>query len=166
MKKKALSWLDNIGFFLSMLCAIHCLFFPIFLVILPLLGMVFLLNETAEKAFVIGSVLMAAFSLIWGYSMHKKKIPLLVYLAGASMLLTATFLLSHSHAHVEVHQESEHVHEHETAHQESIQNRPQGNPLSLLLLVLGGVSIASSHYLNKKMCSSCPAHRSLPEVSR
>ena len=155
MNKKLHHWLDNMGFSLSMLCAIHCLFFPILFIVLPLLGMSIFLNATAEKFFVIGSVAMAAFSLFWGFRIHKNKTALFVYLAGAIMLLTATFFMKHNHAHSDHHEETEHVgalEEHEESH-------PQNNPYSLVLLVLGGVGIASSHLLNKKLCKSCHAHQ-------
>ena len=96
MNKKFHGWIDNIGFSLSMLCAIHCLFFPILLIVLPLFGMVFLLDATAERAFVVGSVLMAAISLFWGFRVHKKWQALLLYFVGATLLLFATFFMPHS----------------------------------------------------------------------
>lgn len=177
MNKKMHAWLDNMGFSLSMLCAIHCLFFPILLVILPLMGMGLLLNATAEKAFVIGSVAMAALSLCWGFKIHKQWKALLLYLVGAIMLLSATFLMQHSHKHSDEHHEEhtasvedhskahheEHANEHHEEHAVSAKDhsdhRPQNNPYSLALLILGGVGIASSHLLNKKLCKSCHAHQ-------
>lgn len=155
MNKKFHGWIDNIGFSLSMLCAIHCLFFPILWVVLPLIGSAFLLDATAERAFVVGSVLMAAISLCWGFRVHKKWQALLLYLVGATLLLIATFFMPHNHQHKSKVNEQEYT----FSTKKLMDQRPQSNPLGLIMLVAGGVAIAGSHLLNKKMCKSCAAHR-------
>ena len=130
MNKKFHGWIDNIGFSLSMLCAIHCLFFPILLIVLPLFGMVFLLDATAERAFVVGSVLMAAISLFWGFRVHKKWQALLLYFVGATLLLFATFFMPHSHQHrSKVSQE-----EYTFSMNKLVGTRPQNNPFGLVML--------------------------------
>lgn len=155
MKKKFHNWLDSLGFSLSMLCALHCLFFPVLLVILPIFGMNFLLNATAEKAFVVGSVIMAAISICWGYKIHKRWKALLLYVAGAILLISATFFMNHSH----VHSSSIPANEYTVSISSFTGNAPQNNYFSLILLVLGGLGIASSHLLNKRLCNSCHAHQ-------
>lgn len=164
MKKSTLHILDNIGFSLSTLCAIHCLIFPILLIVLPLLGMAFFLNATAEKVFVVGSVLLAALSIFYGFRHHKNWLPFTVYIVSAVLLLTATFFMEHNHAHSNDHSEANSHHpthsEHDHAHEElSAENRPQGNPLSLAIVVLGGVGIAISHYLNRRLYKTCTDHK-------
>lgn len=166
MQKKLLYKIDSIGFLLSLICAIHCLIFPILLIVLPLIGLNFLLNQTAEKVFVLGSVLVAGFSLFWGYRYHKNTKGLKFYFVGAFLLLMATFVMGHSHEHAD-----DHNHQHEIAIESAnsqnidLKNRPQGNKWSLLFLITGGVCIALSHYYNKRLCKSCPTHRALSKMS-
>lgn len=165
LQKKFLSKIDSVGFLLSLICAIHCMVFPILLVILPLLGLNFLLNATAEKAFVLGSVVLAGFSLFWGFRYHHNKKALFVYGFGAILLLCATFFMGHGHSHageqVGISQNANFTH-HVGA---ELQDRPQGKPLSLFLLVLGGVSIAISHLMNKRLCHTCPSHHFTGEIT-
>ena len=47
-----LSW-DKIGIFLSGLCAIHCLLFPIILALMPLWSLGFVLHEWAHPVFLV-----------------------------------------------------------------------------------------------------------------
>jgi hypothetical protein len=164
MKKSTLHILDNIGFSLSTLCAIHCLIFPFLLILLPLVGMAFFLNATAEKVFVVGSVLLAALSLYYGFRHHKSWKPFALYLVSATFLLTATFFMEHSHAHSDNHlvanaqaeAHKNHDHDHE---EPSKENRPQGHPLTLAIVVLGGIGIAFSHYFNRRLYRTCTDHK-------
>ena len=59
--------LDTVGATASLMCAIHCLAMPVLLVVLPTLGLGFLLNESLERGFVIGSVVLAVANTCWGF---------------------------------------------------------------------------------------------------
>ncbi len=168
MKKSTLHILDNIGFSLSTLCAIHCLIFPVLLIVLPLIGMAFFLNATAEKVFVVGSVILAALSIFYGFRHHKSWKPFLLYFVSAIFLLTATFFMEHNHTHsddiahgADAHHTAAHD-EHDHAdhdHHHPMDHRPQGNPLSLVVVVLGGLGIAFSHYFNRRLYKTCTDHK-------
>ncbi len=119
-----------------MICAVHCMALPLLLAILPAIGLGFLLNESLEKGFVIVSVLVAGLSLLWGIRLHGRWRAIPVYVLGATLLLLAMFVLGHEH----------HGHDHHV----------QQNPLALAILLIGAVSMATSHLINRKLCKACP----------
>ena len=63
---------DNVGACLSFACAIHCMAAPLLMTVLPLVGLGFILSESAEMALVVGAVSVAIGSLAWGYRHHRK----------------------------------------------------------------------------------------------
>jgi len=150
--------IDLLGVILSVACGIHCVALPVLIVILPLIGLSFILNETLEKVFVIATVCLAAFNLCWGYSIHKKIRVLFIFLAASIMLISGIFILPHSHTPPAKHAPGHGHHSHTSKpaspiHQ--IQNRPQGNSLSLIILVIGAAAISTSHLINRRLCKSC-----------
>ncbi|PCJ52589.1 MAG: hypothetical protein COA79_23580 [Planctomycetota bacterium] len=168
--------LDNIGITLSILCAVHCLVLPLFLVLLPTIGLSFLLNETAEKVFIGCSILFALMTLIFGYRIHREKKSFITFTIGSVMLIVATFGFNHSHfinekkdSHAKTtlednkhHEEHGHAHEgHHHAEEKhlTINSRPQDSSLGLFLLVIGALFLASSHFINRSLCNKCLGHK-------
>lgn len=143
--------LDKIGATASLLCAVHCIAMPVLLVILPLIGLSFLLDETFEKVFIGLSVALAVFNTCWGYKVHKKHRVILLSLIGSLLLLFVTFILGHGHPH-EFHDHSHHSHHH--AHHEEV-SRMQSSTINLSLLVIGALLIAGGHFLNQYFCRKC-----------
>ncbi len=144
--------IDKFGAVISLACAVHCIALPLLIALLPLFGLSFLLDQTIEKVFLISTICLAAFSLCWGFVIHKKIQALLVYAAAASMIICAVFILPHHHGHENYHNltltsASEPVVSHH--------GHPQSNPFGLLLLLAGGSAIALSHMLNRHFCKSC-----------
>jgi len=87
--------LGNLGAIASIACLIHCLALPLILPILPLLGMSFLSNKTAELWVTSTVLLLAGASLLIGFfKYHQKLFP--IYLFGVSALL---MVYSHSFGH-------------------------------------------------------------------
>ena len=159
--------LDLVGTYLSLACAIHCIALPLLVVVLPLVGLSFFLNHTVEKVFVVASILLAAFNLCWGYTVHKKIRALLMFPAAAAMIISGMFVLPHHH-HLgnETHDHGDHPFPVENVHsmhlesgniknKDAMGTRPQDDPLGLLLLVCGATAIAISHLLNRHLCKSC-----------
>jgi drug/metabolite transporter (DMT)-like permease len=142
--------LDVVGATASFLCAIHCLAMPVLLVVLPTVGLGFLLNESLERGFVIGSVALAVASTCWGFRVHRKSRVVWFSTIGSVFLLCATF--GHSHS-----TESAHVHHdhagHDHHHHES--DHPQSSWGGLALLLGGAIFISSAHLLNRHFCKSC-----------
>ncbi|MDA0990951.1 MAG: MerC domain-containing protein [Verrucomicrobia bacterium] len=133
--------IDVLGAAASMICAVHCMALPLLLAILPTIGLGFLLNESLEKGFVVASVLVAGLSLVWGIRLHGRWRAIPLYALGAGLLLLAMFVLGHQHA----------GHQHAGQH-----DHAQENPLVLAILLVGAVSMATSHLINRKLCKACP----------
>lgn len=160
-------FLDNCGAFLSLACGIHCLSMPLLIVFLPLIGMEFFLNETAEKILAMATIVLAGVSLIWGYRVHGKPKVLIMFFSGAILIYTATFALSHDHhhhghehhAHASDHKDEAHADEHENHMAEEAghgeEGRPQENSIGLLLLVVGALMLSGGHLVNRHYCKKC-----------
>ncbi len=87
------SRLDKVGFFLSVLCAVHCASTPLLVAILPLLGTELLHNPTLELALVGTTVVIAGGVLLKDYlQVHKNIAPLLLLLAGFGAKLLGLFV--------------------------------------------------------------------------
>ncbi len=67
--------LNKVGFWLSILCTIHCLSMPILISFLPYLGESFL-SESAEIYLVIASAVLAIYLLLKDYRNHQNILPL------------------------------------------------------------------------------------------
>ncbi len=141
--------IDKFGAVVSFACAVHCIAIPMLITLLPLLGLSFLLDQTIEKIFLVSTICLAAFSLCWGFVIHKKIQALLVYTAAASMIICAVFILPHHHGH------DNHQNLTMTSASETVVSHPQSDPFGLLLLLAGSSAIALSHILNRHFCKSC-----------
>lgn len=121
--------LDKFGIIASILCAIHCAILPILVIFLPTFFLSLFVNEYTEWIFLMVSFFIGIWSLCLGYSKHKSIKSLTLISIGFTVLLTGKLIV--------------HYYNHKT-------------PLYLnLLMVLGGLIIASSHYINNKLCSIC-----------
>lgn len=63
-------FLDRIGAFGSLLCAIHCALLPLLIALLPTLGVAGWFDDSFELAFVVFATLLGLFSVAWGYRRH------------------------------------------------------------------------------------------------
>lgn len=66
-------FIDRVGTYGSLLCALHCALVPILIALLPTLGLVGLANlagGTFELGFVMFATLLGLFSIVWGYRRH------------------------------------------------------------------------------------------------
>ena len=80
------SAVDNVGACLSFACAVHCMAAPLLMTVLPLVGLGFILSESAELALVFGAVGVAVGSFTWGYRNHRKW-QVFLMLGGALILI-------------------------------------------------------------------------------
>lgn len=84
--------LDHLGMTASVLCAIHCALVPVFLSILPLLGLEFLANPWVEIAMILVSVALAIFSLLTSYrSKHRRLLPFMILGTGFTFIFAGHF---------------------------------------------------------------------------
>ncbi len=75
--------LEKVGFYLSVLCAIHCIATPVLLTVLPFLGSSLLEDHSWELWFIAGSVLLAGIVLFKDYKRHLNYLPLLLLVASS-----------------------------------------------------------------------------------
>lgn len=118
--------IDKVGMFSSATCAIHCIFLPFLITILPLYGLSFIVDESFEIIMLIVSIMLAILSLCLGYKTHKNKKMFFLFSVGISFLLLGRF-----------------AHENNWGFS------------SLVILFIGGSIMACSHIVNKKLCDSC-----------
>ena len=77
---------DNVGACLSFAGAVHCMAARLLMTVLPLVGLGFILSESAELALVASAVGVAIGSLTWGYR-HHRKWRVFLMLGGALFLI-------------------------------------------------------------------------------
>lgn len=113
--------LDRAGATASLLCAIHCLLAPL-LAATAAAGALLFFHRELETFFVLSSLVIAAWSLGWGYRHHRKAAVPALYLLAAASFLAAILPFG----------------------------APHGGPLELPAMVLGGFSLAAGHLLNRR----------------
>ncbi len=128
MKNKIGRRLDTFGAAASWVCAVHCLVLPLFVAVLPLVGLSFLLDETTERTFIGISVFLASASLIPSYFREHGKIQPLLFASGGIGLIILTHLVFES-----------------------------SWLMKFLFLLVGAVLISSAHLINKRLCRKCSA---------
>ena len=80
---------DTTGACLSVACAIHCLAMPLLVAVLPLIGLGFLANESAELVLITGAIGLAIGSLAWGVRHHRSWRALLILIVALVFIVTA-----------------------------------------------------------------------------
>jgi hypothetical protein len=118
--------LDKAGTAASLACAVHCAVLPLFVTLLPLFGLGFLADERVEWALVVLSGLMGITSLCLGFKEHRSRRAFAYLGIGLGMLAVGRIV-------------------------EEQMNSPWG----VLIVVLGGVTLATAHLINRKLCNSC-----------
>lgn len=118
--------LDKAGASASLLCALHCALMPIFVTALPLLGLSFLATEPVEWALMGVSALLGCSSLCLGYREHRSRRALLVLSIGLALLVLGR-----------------------------VGEERGWEPFGAPLMVCGGLIVATSHLINRKLCHLC-----------
>ena len=140
MKTAVWKSFDRIGMTLSMACAIHCLAMPALLPLIPLLAGSFWVDEKTESVIVIITLLIAAPTLLRGYLKHRKlRVPAMLAL-GLFFLALRPGAFHHAHTH---------AHWHGNGYREAL--------LHFVFAALAGFSLAIGHWINLKLCKSCPS---------
>jgi len=95
MKKTAIkSFLEKLGFSLSMICALHCLTMPFVLAFLPAFAE--FLPEEIELLIILLSFLIATAIVGKDTNIHKKILPLFLLIVAFAVLILAN-LFAHNH---------------------------------------------------------------------
>lgn len=80
--------LDFLGFFASLLCAVHCAVVPILLTLGSIGSMAFLNNPLVEGFALTIGFGFASLSLFLAYKKHRNPRPVLLLLAGSIIIIT------------------------------------------------------------------------------
>ncbi len=95
--------MDKVGFFLSILCAVHCIAMPFLLTLLPLLGSGLLHNSALELTLVGSTIVIASALLVKDYVQnHKNLLPLALLAAGCLVKLLALFVFNEAYEPVAI----------------------------------------------------------------
>tara|TARA_Y100001970_G_C14206897_1_gene844614 strand:+ start:456 stop:857 length:402 start_codon:yes stop_codon:yes gene_type:complete len=124
--------IDILAISLSFICALHCLFFPSFIILAPSFLVISFDNEFIHYLIILFAIPLSLYALAVGYRAHDKMYFLLMGIFGLSILLMAVLC------------------------GESIlgDNGEKG------LTLLGSVIVAFSHFKNLKICREldCNCH--------
>jgi len=120
---------DRLGIALSVICLAHCLLLPVALVALPLVAVNWLQDDAVHVVMALLLAPVAAFALVPGLRLHRSWGVAGAMAAGLALLSTAAF-----------------------AGQGSVA-REWGN----VLTGAGGAILVVAHFVNLKLCRSCPA---------
>jgi len=66
--------LDRLGITATSLCALHCIFLPVLLPALPLLGLSFLADHAWEHIFLVITGILGTFALFSGFKKYHKRL--------------------------------------------------------------------------------------------
>lgn len=118
--------LDKAGMTASLICAVHCAAMPLIITLLPLIGLSFLANEWVEWTLIGISAVLGVSSLCLGYRQHRSRRALAMLSVGLALIVIG-------------HIAEKHV----------------TSAYGVSLLVLGGCTVASAHFVNRRLCNSC-----------
>lgn len=119
--------MDIAGVWTSTLCAIHCALMPFLVNLLPLIGLGFFASEPAEWSLVLLAGILGLTSLCMGYRIHKRRLAIAALGAGLFLLAVGR-----------------------------VAERQEQDSLGITLVVLGGLTIAGAHLINRWLCKTCP----------
>lgn len=119
------------SYWLSVICLIHCIAFPVFIAILPFLNIAIKVNHIVELI-ILGSVLiLGSYALIHAYiNHHKNPKPIIIFVIGFAISFYAHVIL-HDHT----------------------------SQLSFILEISSGILIAASQFYNLKITPRSCSHK-------
>jgi len=128
------------SYWLSVICLIHCISFPILIAILPFIDVVFEINKWVELAIILSVIVFGSYSLIHAYMNHHKNIkPLVIFFIGIALSVYIHFIAHNEH-----------------------QGHNHGFNLNVFIEIFAGIIIAGAQFYNLKItprtCSHTGAH--------
>lgn len=126
MSVKYGKWLDTLGVTASWICAVHCLALPLFITLLPFVGLSFLLSETTEFVLIGISAFIAAASFLPAYfRQHGRLRPALLAITGIGLIIL-------THLWFE-----------------------ENLTLKIIFLAAGAIFLTAAHFFNRRLCRAC-----------
>ena len=131
---------DKIGSVLSSLCAVHCLCLPVLVGLLPVIGLTFLASHTFEQIASVSMIVLAAACVWTGCRFHRQWGLLVLLGLGAVVVMDVQFA------------------------DPAEADKTQTDWHEAVAMMAGGLLIAASHLLNRKLrarchCSQCEAEK-------
>lgn len=124
------------SYWLSIICLIHCISFPIIIAILPFIDIVFEINTWLEFAIILSVIVFGSYSLIHAYKTHHQNIkPLVIFFIGIAISVYIHFIAHDTHA-----------------------GHNRTNYLSTFIEILSGVIIAGAQFYNLKITPKTCSH--------
>ncbi|MBI4293339.1 MAG: MerC domain-containing protein [Betaproteobacteria bacterium] len=120
---------DRLGIALSLICLAHCLLLPVALVALPLFAVQWLQEGTVHVLMALMLAPVAALALVPGLKLHRSWGVAGAMAAGLGLISTAAFAGEGTVAH----------------------------EWTIALTVAGGALLVAAHFVNLRLCRSCPA---------
>lgn len=68
------NWLDKLGVTATSLCALHCIFLPVLLPVLPLLGLSVVAEEAFEHFVLVASMVVGFIAIFSGFHRYHRKL--------------------------------------------------------------------------------------------
>ncbi len=125
--------LDATGATTSLLCAVHCALMPFVVTLLPLIGLGFLASERIEWLLLGLSGLIGISSLCFGFREHRSRRALVVLSLGLTLLASGRVA----------------------------EQREMGR-FGVALVVCGGLTVATAHFINRRLCAACRVCKAAP----
>lgn len=85
-----LDW-DQVGFWVSLLCGIHCVAMPFVLGVMPFTNNGEMMHDTVESIVLVTTALVASYAFISGFIKHKNIFPGMMMLVGFSIICVTVF---------------------------------------------------------------------------
>lgn len=84
------------GMWLSAICLVHCLTFPILVAALPFFKVAFEVSHWVEAVLVLSTAIIGTYSLWHGYKLHHHKVmPLILFFVGLILMIISHAFHSH-----------------------------------------------------------------------
>lgn len=96
---KAVTWVDRMGVWVSVACAVHCIALPLLLAAIPAVSVILWIGEGLERVLAFAAVFLAVGCLCWGFRIHRKKRLFLTFAAAATFIISGQL---YAHGWVEV----------------------------------------------------------------
>jgi hypothetical protein len=124
--------LDKIGMVASASCVVHCTLLPFVMIAIPTFSVSLFASEEIEWAFLGISFILNLISLCFGFKKHKSYKAFSFSGIGFGLIVICNMIKVHysRHDHFEF-------------------------DLYNVILILGGLSITLSHYINNILCKKC-----------
>jgi uncharacterized membrane protein (UPF0136 family) len=123
--------MKNVGTWASIFCAVHCTVVPLLAILIPTTGVYLFINETFEFVLLALSLLFNITNICFGYRQHKSNKAVALLALGLFLFVIGRLL---------------HHHNHHNGFQFDLFN---------LFMIVGGLLMAVSSFMNDKMCKHC-----------